>query len=319
MRRPAAALAFALAAATACTAPRLAVQRERDLVHIALGAAPFATVHTAASPRPFVFPLFGPDGVPMTRSFPMATVAGEETDHPHHQSLWFAHGSVDGFDFWQGTAHRERMELVGEPVVAIVDGQARVRCTYRWLADDTLVATEERELAFGESDGARTIDVTTTLRPGAAPLVLGDTKEGSFAVRVHPALAVQSKAATGHLTNSEGARDAAVWGRRARWIDDSGVVDGREVGLAMFDHPQNHGHPTWWHARTYGLLAANPFGVHDFEKKPEHAGDLTVPVGQSLTLRYRVLLHGAGWSAERITAAWDAWAAPAPISEPTRR
>ena len=119
----------------------------------------------------------------------------------------------------------------------------------------------------------------------------------------------ESKTATGRLANSEGQRNGEVWGKRARWIDDSGTVEGREVGVAIFDHPGNHGHPTWWHARTYGLLAANPFGVHDFEQKPPGTGTLTVPVGESLRLRYRVLLHGAGWHGARIEAAYRAWLA----------
>ena len=119
----------------------------------------------------------------------------------------------------------------------------------------------------------------------------------------------KSKSVTAVLVNSEGQRDGAVWGRRARWIDTLGTVDGQAVGLAMFDHPANHAHPTWWHARTYGLLAANPFGVHDFEKRPKGTGTLTVPVGGALCLRYRVLLHGAGWDTERLDAAWRAFAA----------
>lgn len=281
---------------------------EGQLVHATLAGALFASVHYQAEPRPFVFPLHGPGGAPMTRSFPMVEIDDEERDHPHHQSLWFAHGSVNGFDFWQGTAHRERIVWNGEFTIEPMDHGQRLRCGYRWLVDaDTLVCTEERELVFGGSDQARTIDVTVTLRPAGAPLVLGDTKEGTFAVRVHPALCVESKTATGRLTNSAGQRDGAVWGKRAHWIDDTGTIAGQTVGIALFDHPQNHGHPTWWHARNYGLLAANPFGVHDFEQQPAGTGSLTVPLGSSLQLRYRVLLHGDGFDATRIEAAYQAW------------
>jgi hypothetical protein len=68
-------------------------------------------------------------------------------------------------------------------------------------------------------------------------------------------------------------------------------VDGKIVGIAIFDHPDNPRHPTWWHVRDYGLFAANPFGVHDFEKKPKGTGDFTIPAGQSVTFRYRFYLH----------------------------
>ncbi|HEX6813552.1 MAG TPA: PmoA family protein [Planctomycetota bacterium] len=307
-------LAAALFALAACAAPGITARLEHDVAHVTIGGAPFASVHLAAQPRPYVFPILGPDGVMMTRSFPMAEVAGEERDHPHHQSLWFAHGSVNGFDFWVGKAHRERLEWNGVCDIDNEPTRCRLRCGYRWLADgDTLVCTEERELVFAGGD-ARTIDVSVTLRPGSQPLVLGDTKEGTFALRVHPALCVESKTATGKLVNSEGQQNRDVWGKKARWIDDSGTVEGKQVGVAMFDHPANHGYPTWWHARTYGLLAANPFGVHDFEGKPAGTGNVTVPVGGRLTLRYRVLLHGSGWDQQRLEAAWQAWSTGQPAT-----
>lgn len=303
-------VAVALAGcASGPTLPLVSATLDGDVATVTLGGEPFATVHAGAA-RPFVFPLLAPGGIAVTRPFPMEKVPGEATDHPHHVSLWFAHGDVSGFDFWAGQAKKERLELDGAPTVRVEAGAAIVRAKYRWLAEtDTLVCTEQRELAFGSFDGARTVDVAVTLRATDRPLVLGDTKEGTFAVRVRQVLCVDGKGAAGQLHDSEGRRNADVWGKRARWIDDHGMVDGCEVGIAMFDHPQNHGHPTWWHARTYGLLAANPFGVHDFEKKPAGTGTLTVPPGGELHLRYRVLLHGEGWDGSRIDAAWRAWAA----------
>lgn len=297
-------LSFAILAACA-TAPRgVHLTRHADVVDVTLDGQPFATVHCAAEPRPFVFPLLGPGGTPMTRSWPMAEADGEEHDHPHHQSLWFAHGDVDGFDFWAGKARGERIALDGEPQL---DG-GKVRCRYHWLAEGNVLATEDRVLAFGGSDAARTVDIDVTLRPAARPLVLGDTKEGTFALRVHPALRVDGKIATGTLHDSEGRSGKEVWGQRARWIDDVGTVAGRAVGVAMFDHPDNPSHPVWWHARTYGLLAANPFGVHDFAKQPAGTGTVTVPLGGALRCRYRVLLHDGDHDAARIDAAYRAWA-----------
>jgi hypothetical protein len=238
----------------------------------------------------------------------MAEAPGEEQDHPHQQSFWFAHGDVNGFDFWHGQIHDERILWDGHRTIESDGTRCRVACGYRWLVDeDTLVCTEARELVFSEAGDARAIDVTVVLTPAAAPLVLGDTKEGTFALRLHPALRAEGPLATGTLTNSEGDRDLAAWGKRARWIDDSGTIDGHRVGVSIFDHPSNPRHPTWWHARTYGLVAANPFGVHDFEHKPPGTGALTVPLGETLRLRYRVLLHGDGWDAARIEAAYRDW------------
>ncbi len=94
------------------------------------------------------------------------------------------------------------------------------------------------------------------------------------------------------MLNSEGkVGEEAIWGKRADWVDYSGVVAGEDLGIAIFDNPANIKHPTYWHARDYGLFAANPFGEHDFYKDPKRDGSVTISQGQSLTLRYRVLIH----------------------------
>jgi len=67
--------------------------------------------------------------------------------------------------------------------------------------------------------------------------------------------------------------------------------DGKTLGIAIFDHPKNPRHPTWWHVRDYGLFAANPFGIHDFEKKSPGSGDLKVEPNGSVTFRYRLYVH----------------------------
>ena len=155
----------------------------------------------------------------------------------------------------------------------------------------------------------------------AGPLVFGDTKEGTMALRVHPALQLKdahgSSGASGRITDSEGRRDADVWGRAARWVDYSGRVAGRLQGIAVFDHPANLRHPTRWHARDYGLVAANPFGLHDFTGAPAGGGDHVIPAGGSLDLRYRVVLHLGDAEAAGIADRWRAWAEmPADTREP---
>jgi hypothetical protein len=291
-----------------CSSPRAQILNAGEVAEVTLDGQPFASVHLSAEPRPFIHPLHGPGGVPMTRSYPMGVVEGESQDHPHHQSFWFAHGDVNGHDFWHGKGNDERMVQQGEAQLEYLESGCRLTCRYRWLVDEeTLICTDERELVFGGNDQARSIDVTITLRPGEEPLVMGDTKEGTFALRLHPALRVDGEVATGRLTNSEGDSGKEAWGKRARWVDDSGLIDGHEVGVTIFDHPSNPSHPTWWHARNYGLLAANPFGVHDFEGGAAGSGSVVVPVGGSYTVRYRVLLHGAGWDRARIDDAYGAW------------
>lgn len=256
--------------------------------------------------KPSLYPLVAPGGVEVTRDFPFAKGEGEEYDHPHHSSLWFAHGDVNGNDFWHGA--KTRIVADDEYRANVVDNRATVETTFRWIdGEGEAIAEEARRTSFLARKEERLIDFEITVRPLEEPLVFGDTKEGTFGVRLAPELRLKGKVAAGHARNSEGVEGKDVWGKRARWITYWGAIDGETVGVAIFDHPKNHAHPTWWHARDYGLVAANPFGVHDFEGKPAHTGDLAVPVGSECTFRYRVMLYSGAAEARKIEAAWKAW------------
>ena len=141
-------------------------------------------------------------------------------------------------------------------------------------------------------------------------MTFGDTKEGTFALRTAPTLRVEGEVAAGALRNSEGDVDGGCWGKRARWLSCSGPVgDGSErVSVILFDHPDNPRHPTWWHARSYGLLAANPFGVHDFEREPAGTGDLTIGEGESVTFRYRLQVRRGPVTRELCDRLFDSFA-----------
>ena len=299
-----------LLAACASTAPPMPEVVSLDGEHavVQFEDEVVAQVAWSAAPKPFVYPLCAPGGLAVTRGFPMEELEGEAHDHPHHQSMWFAHGDVNGHDFWHGSEHDERIVALGPPRSRTTATGARLACEYEWRVDEgEVVCLEGRELDFARTPGANQLDATFRLSPTTRAVVFGDTKEGTFAVRLRPELRVEGERAAGHLLNSEGLVDGAVWGQRARWVDAHGLIEGQQVGLAIFDHPDNPNHPTWWHARKYGLLAANPFGVHDFEGAPPGSGDLELPRGETLELRYRVLVHAGDWDAERIEAAYQAW------------
>ena len=144
----------------------------------------------------------------------------------------------------------------------------------------------------------RSLDVRVTIHATEGDVTFKDTKEGTFGVRTHPNLRLDREgeefaSMTGIAVNSEGDQNHDLWGKRARWVDYSGSIDGQSLGVAMFDHPANPRHPTWWHARNYGLVAANPFGIHDFENLPNKPsrGDFTIKKGETAAFLYRVLLH----------------------------
>ena len=279
-------------------------------LRIEIGGKLFTEYYFKDVPRPFCYPLIGPGEVPLTRNFPMKTVAGEDQDHPHHRSLWFTHGSVNGVDFWSESPKAGKI-VHDKFLLTKASGQeAVIKSRNKWIdVNGVLVCEDERTLRIHhKKDSPRVVDFEITLFAlKEKELVFGDTKEGSMAVRVAESMrAFRGKEpnngrialSTGIIDDGESTRlareekrEAATWGKRAAWCDYSGPVDGKIVGIAIFDHPKNPRHPTWWHVRDYGLFAANPFGVHDFEKKPKGEGDLVIPPGKSVTFRYRLVLH----------------------------
>jgi hypothetical protein len=259
--------------------------------------------------KPILYPLIGPHGIPMTRNWPMAEAApGEAKDHPHHKSLWFAHGDVNGIDFWaegegKGTVARGNYHFItsgGE------SDRASVRTVYEWRASDGRpICMEDRVVVF-HHDKRLDFQVRLYVPKKFGDVTFGDTKEGTMAIRTRPELEIRNGATA---VNSEGVTGREIWGKRAKWVDYSGVVDGRTVGVAIFDHPANPRHPTWWHARDYGLIAANPFGLHDFEKgQPRGAGDLKIPAGASITFRYRFVFHEGDAQAAGIAKMYEEYA-----------
>ena len=247
-------------------------------------------------PRPYYYPLIGPGGAAMTRNWPMIDIPGEERDdHPHHRSLWFGHGGVNGQDFWDEKPSCGR--IVHDSFKTIKSGKefGLIRSRDSWIAKDgAVVCTDDRTMRIykPEQADARMFDFEVTLHASHGALTLDDTKEGTMAVRLAQTIVLRGQFGQGHILNSRGLRDDATWGKRADWCDYYGPVGGNMVGIAIFDHPQNPRHPTWWHVRDYGLFAANPFGQHDFENLADKtAGNMTIPAGQSVTFRYRFYLH----------------------------
>jgi len=261
-----------------------------DKVIVSIDGQPFTEYRYANPSKPILYPLYGPGGVRLTRDYPMVGgTPGEAADHPHHQSLWFAHGNVNGFDFWHGTEAGER--IVHDRLLGVdwKGERAVVRARNLWqIGGERTLCVEERTMSFGFDERGRVIDFTFVLSPTDQPLVFGDTKEGTMALRLAPTLRLSGDVAAGRSLNAAGDTDGACWGKRAAWVSYYGPVGDRFVTVTLLDHPDNPRHPTWWHARDYGLFAANPFGVHDFEGRPAGTGDLRVELGETLTLRYRL-------------------------------
>jgi methane monooxygenase PmoA-like len=279
------------------TAEGVTITQQGDKLRIEIDGYLFSEYHYKDVSRPFLYPIMGPDELFMTRNWPMKEVPDEERDHPHHRSLWYAHGEVNGHDFWaEGakagkTIHESFTEIKSGKDVGVITSKNKLVA-----ADGSVVCTDDRTLRIYNRKEGRLFDFEITIRASHGDLTLGDTKEGTLAIRLAETMRLKpnksnSGKPTGHIINSEGVREGETWGKRAKWVDYYGPVSGKTVGVAIFDHPDNPRYPTWWHVRDYGLFAANPFGLHDFEAKPKGAGDMKIKSGESATFRYRFYIH----------------------------
>lgn len=284
---------------------------------VEVGGKPLLEERVADGPKPYYYPVFGPTGFRITRAFPMETVEGEDKDHFHQRSMWFTHGNVNGVDFWASDPLNKPSPKYGTiretaRKTAVAGNVAGViRTTDDWLGPDgKKVCDDERVLTVFSTRSGRVFDFDVTLKATAGPVTFGDTKEGMFGLRVASSMDVNKKKG-GKITNAEGITDDAAWGKASPWVDYTGPVEGETLGIAILNHPESFRYPTTWHVRTYGLFAANPFGWHDFGLKK--SGEYTLPAGESIRFRYRVILHNGDTESARLPQAFEAYGKPASV------
>jgi hypothetical protein len=306
---PAAALLTALLPAAAATADVAFAEKGKTL-EITVSGKPLTTYRFGnedGAAKPFFWPVAGPHGDPVTRAFPnVKGVPGETADHPHHRGLHFTHGEVarpgkPWVDFWAESAKVQGkiVHKAFDPAPAASGGMLAFGVRNEWLAPDgeTLVDEHTRWTITDLGNGEALFTAVITLAPAGGPVAFLDTKEGSLCFRVATSMdEKKAKPATpglptgGRIVGSGGATgEKECWGKPADWIDYVGPVAGKTVGVAIFDHPGNKPRVRW-HVRAYGLFAANPFGSAAFNKANPKS-ELTLEPGQTLTLRYGVLIH----------------------------
>ncbi len=255
--------------------------------------------------RPFFYPVLTPDGQRLTRGFPVDDIDGERQDHPHHRSIYTAHGLVNGYNLWdEGLGHGAMLQR-GEPTVGVAEERAVIDGTVDWFGPEGQKLLEEwRWYQIGVEGDMRVLDQRSEFRALYGDVVFGDTKEGGlFAIRVPTSMDAKDQ---GRIENSvgdvydSGAGEETTWGKQAAWVDYSGpVANGDQWGHTVVDHQANPRHPTYWHVRGYGLFTANPFGVHDFKGDDSIDASMTIAGGDSAVFRYRLIIHpGRGVDAE---------------------
>lgn len=264
------------------------------------------------------YPIATLSGTHVTREYPYVKKAGERTDHPHHVGLFFAHQSVNGHDFWNmstAIAPSKRINYGTEVhKTAIKLNKQTILSTAIWRANDNEdLLREETQMRFSASKKDLIIDRTTSLT-ALTEVVFKDEKDALMGLRVarELELPVEGKdrfvladgspsesipndvtKVTGNYKNSESIIGEAVWGKKATWVCLDGKINGKDISIAIIDDPRNVEHPSYWHARGYGLFAVNPLGKEVFTEGKAKL-NLTLKKGESATFRYRIVIREGG-------------------------
>ncbi|MCI0703932.1 MAG: PmoA family protein [Planctomycetia bacterium] len=271
--------------------------------------------------KPFMYPMLAPGGVEVTRGWPMVSAPPMgTTDHVHQKSVWFCHGDVipegidlkvktterngKGVDFWSEAKDKDGKRRHGHMVCVKVGEpkqhakhHASIETHNEWRTPDGVkIMDEVRVIHLIDTPTGRLFVFEITLKATVCPIIFGDTKEGSFGIRVRDEFRMEKRpkliGGDGLMTNSLGkATEKDIWGLPGDWVDTSGKVDGKEFGVTVFDHPKNP-RPSW-HARGYGLVAANPFGrkLSGFPSQKDKTDLLKIEKGGELKLKYGVYAH----------------------------
>jgi hypothetical protein len=288
--------------------------------------------------KPVLNPLRTAQGTMVTRGFPLAPRPGERVDHPHHVGLWFNYGNVNGFDFWNNSEaiKPEDAYKMGNvrhcKITAARSGSdsGELAIDADWISGKQQVLLQEHtRFVFRGGPDFRSIDRITTLRALDTKVAFPDDKEGLLGMRVARSLEIPSDkpelftdasgrpttvpkldntGVNGTYLTSEGLKGDAAWGTRGRWCNLSGQVGTEPVTITILDHPANPGFPTYWHARGYGLFAANPLGEKIFSNGKEEL-NFSISPGRTATFRYRILILSKIATAEQSEAAYKEFAA----------
>jgi Methane oxygenase PmoA len=317
---------------------QLTVDESAKRVDVAIDGKPFtAYIWPDTVKKPVLYPIRDAHGTLVTRGWPLDPRPGERADHPHHVGLWLNYENVNGIDFWNNSdaikpADAPKMgTIVHRRIVSAKSGMRGQLVTESdWvLHDGTTLLHERTEYMFSGDADSRTIDRTTTLTTLDKRVSFADAKDGMLGMRVARQLELPATKAevftdisgrktdvpkldntgiTGNYVTSEGKQGNDAWGTRGRWCTLTGKIGSDTIAIAILDHPKNPGYPTYWHARDYGLFAANPLGQKVFSNGKETL-DFALEPKQSVTFRYRILIVDGGLTPDRADREQKAFAA----------
>ncbi len=337
------AAAFVVSLVSALPSPqkdrvKVSVDENARRVDVSIDGRPFTSyIWPTTLKKPVLYPLRTETGTIITRGFPLEQRPGERVDHPHHAGLWLNYEDVNGLDFWNNSDAIKPDQapkmgtILHRKIISAKSGaqQGELEVETDWVTFDKKVLLNERtRFVFRGGPAFRSVDRITTLTALDTKVNFPDAKDGMLGLRVIRALEIPSDkpeaytdasgrptavakldntGVNGTYLTSEGKKGDAAWGTRGRWCNLSGMVGSEPVTISIFDHPSNPGFPTYWHARGYGLFAANPLGQKVFSNGKEEM-NFSLDPHKSVTFRYRILISSAIATPEATEAAYKDFA-----------
>lgn len=269
--------------------------------------------------KPVLYPVKTLSGITVTRGYPVDPRPGERADHPHQVGIWFTYESVNGLDFWNNSfaIPAERKSHYGSiKFIRVVDrktsgNKAQLTTLSHWVDQAGKILLEETTtFNFQVEKNKFVIDRECSLKAVTEDVEFKDVKDGVLGMRVARSLEMPSQqqdvfvnddrsistssridntGVTGIYRNHEGLEGDSAWAKRSSWTYLTGKKDGKQITIGIIDHPSNVGYPTYWHARGYGLFAANPLGQKIFSNGKEEL-NYKLKKDQSLQFKFRILI-----------------------------
>jgi hypothetical protein len=245
---------------------------------------------------PYFYPVFGPvTGLPMT----------EETalPWPHHRSLFLGLDRVNGANFWQEGI--DRGQIVSRGCSVEHESPERIVlteiCDWRKPGEPPVITDRRTWTITAPSAGERIIEADIQLE-AVTDVHVTKTNHSLFAIRVAAELAPTGG---GMLVDSAGrVGEQATFGQVAAWCGFQGRRHGQEEAIVLLDHPNNPWSPSRWFTRDYGNISPTPFNWLGDE-------GWRLPNGQSIRLRYQVLVMSGPIEPDTVNARHKRFAATA--------
>jgi len=308
---------------------------EKQQVDVMVGNQLFTSFcYSDTLKKPILFPIKAADGITITRGFPIAPRKGEQADHPHQVGYWFTYGDVSGINFWGNgnwipDSLRYKYGVIRVKNIEKIENlkeKAVLTANLEWIkSDGTVMMDEHTVFTFTAGKDFRTIDRFSTFTARLSEIAFPDTKEGATGIRVarfldFPGFKTSSmvdengrivksavpneEGVSGNYLSSEGITGSAVWGTRAKCMKLWGHTGGDTLYIVCMDHASSLNFPTYWHARDYGLFAANTFGVRDFTGGKDSL-NFSFKAGEKISFKHRIFIKsGKGFPAPEIEKDW---------------